>query len=763
MSFADQFEHARSLLSQGHRESALQVCREIRTMKPTDAESLNQLGVLFGQLGDLDSAVGRFNEAITLEPTNSAPYCNRGLALLGLHQPENALISLDRAIDLDRQNTLAHYARGNVLADLDRRDDALRSYDEAIATNPSFPQAYFSRGNILQHMQRLNLALVDYDHAVRIKPDYAEAHGKRAFVLSQLRRFSEAISAYDLSICLNPSYAPTYLFRGNALKELRRFDAALESYDQAIALDPQFAEGHCNRGVLLQQMRDMEGALRSYDRAIGLNPGYADAYVNRASAFREVKRLEEAASDYDVAARLDSSIDFLPGLRLETRMHICDWKNFETEVPIVSALVERGVAASHPFALLACVDSAEVQKRAAETWVNNVCPPDDALGAIPKRQRTGKIRVGYFSPDFREHPVARLIGDVIETHDRSRFEIIAFSFGIGADDEIRNRLTKTFDQFHIVTDKSDLEVASLARSLQIDVAVDLAGYTHNCRPGIFALRAAPIQISYLGYLGTMGATYIDYLIADPMIVPFDQQLHYSERIIYLPSYQANDSRRIMSDRSFTRSQLGMPATGFAFSCFNSNFKITPAVFSVWMQVLRQVQKSILFLTIDNPSAKMNLLKEAQAHGVSAKQIIFGERLALPDYLARFRAMDLFLDTLPYNAGTTASDALWSGLPVLTCTGKTFAGRIATSLLQSIGLPELIAATPAVYQEIAIRLGSNPLQMLELKDKLSQNKGTQALFNTAVFTGHLETAYEVAIDRHASSLHSAHIHAGSDLA
>jgi predicted O-linked N-acetylglucosamine transferase (SPINDLY family) len=404
-----------------------------------------------------------------------------------------------------------------------------------------------------------------------------------------------------------------------------------------------------------------------------------------------------------------------------------------------------------------------LQRKAAEIWVRETCMADDSLGEIPQRAPHGRIRIGYFSADFREHPVARLVAELIETHDRSRFEVIALSFGPEAQDALRMRLARGFDRFLEVHGKSHLEIAALARSLAVDIAVDLGGYTHNSRPEIFALRAAPIQVGYLGYLGTMGAPWMDYLVADTAIIPAGEQQHYSEKIIYLPSYQVNDSRRRIGTRTFARRELGLPPAGFVFCCLNSIHKITPATFGVWMRIIRRVERSVLFLCTDSQAARRNLLQEAQRRGVDAHRIVFGERLGLEDYLARFRTMDLFLDTLPYNGGTTASDALWAGLPVLTCMGQTFAGRVATSLLMGIDVPELITATAAEYEEKAVELGSNPQRAAELRKKLAANRLTKPLFDSRLFAKHLETAFATIHERYQANLPTAHIHVGFDQA
>ena len=758
---AERFEQARALHQQGQLAPAREIYQEILEMQPGHFDTLNLMGVLSGQLKDLGRAVQYFDQAIAAEPSNSGPYCNRALAFKELGQLDAALSSFDQAIALNREDAVAWYSRGNIFSDLGGVDQALVCYAEALAINPDFVQAHFNLAVLLQHSQQLDAALESYDRAIAIKPDYAEAYANRAFVLHLLKRFEAALASYDSAIAIAPNNAPPYMYRGNTLKELNQLEAALRSYDQAIAIRPDYAEAYSNRGVVFYALNRIDAALLSYDRAIAIKPDYAEAYFNRASVFRIIKRFEAAAADYKVAGRLDPDIKFLPGARLEARMQICDWNEFDADVAQVTASIERDEPASHPFAFLTFSDSPRLQRKAAEIWARETCPADDSLGTIPKRAPHGRIRVGYFSADFREHPASRLLAELIETHDRSRFEIIAFSFGPDTQEELRKRLARAFDRFLDVQGKSDVEIASLARSLTVDIAVDLGGYTHGSRSNIFALRAAPLQVSYIGYLGTMGAGYMDYLVADPTIIPPADQRHYSEKILSLPSYQANDSKRRIADHVFTRKELDLPGTGFVFCCFNTTYKITPATFAGWMRILTRVEGSVLFLYADTAAAVSNIRKEARLRGVDADRIVFGKRLPIPEYLARYRAADLFLDTLPYNAGATASDALWTGLPVLTCIGETFAGRIAASLLQAIRLPELITYTQEQYEELAIELATRPLRLAEIKNRLADNRLTKPLFDPSLFTKHLEAGYTSIHARYQANLPPDHIHVGSD--
>jgi predicted O-linked N-acetylglucosamine transferase (SPINDLY family) len=349
------------------------------------------------------------------------------------------------------------------------------------------------------------------------------------------------------------------------------------------------------------------------------------------------------------------------------------------------------------------------------------------------------------------------MAELLELHDRSRFELVGIDFGPVADDAMRTRVRACFDRFIDVRTLSDREVAQLSRDLAIDIAVDLKGFTEDARPGIFAERAAPVQVSYLGFPGTMGAGYIDYIVADEVVIPAASRPLYSEKVVSLPdSYQVNDRKRRIADGTFTREELGLPADGFVFCCFNNDYKVTPSTFDGWMRILRRVEGSVLWLFEDSAMAATNLHKEAERRGVGAERLVFARRMAPHDHLARYRNADLFLDTLPYNAHTTASDALWAGLPVLTCAGEAFASRVAASLLSAVGLPELITTTPAAFEALAIALASDRARLGRVRATLAANRPTAPLFDTPRFARHIEAAYQEMHERRLAGLPPDHI-------
>ncbi len=634
---------------------------------------------------------------------------------------------------------------------------AVQMFDQVLKLNPNHASSLYNRGNALRDLNRHEEAIDSYDRALKINPNYAEALYNRSNALRDLKRFEQARDSYDRTLKIKPDFAEALSNRGNVLRELRHHEAALDSYNRALKIKPDYVEALNGRGNALRDLKCYEQALESYDRVINIKPDLAEALSNRGHALLDLKRHEEALDSYDRSLKLNPDYEFLLGHRLNTKMKICDWSDVGNQLAQLLEKIEHGEKTSAPFPVLALSSSLALQKKAAEIWVQAKYPFNNALLEIPKRPKHDKIRIGYFSADFRNHPVSFLTAELFETHDRSKFELTAFAFGPDTTDDMRERLTAAFDHFINVQNQSDKDVAMLARSLEIDIAVDLGGFTTDSRTGIFALRAAPLQVSYLGYLGTMGAEYIDYLIADATILPETDQQYYVEKIVYLPSYQANDTKRRIADKVFTREELGLPQTGFVFCCFNNNYKIMPGTFDCWMRILKQVEGSALWLLADNAAAANNLRKEAASRNVDAERLIFAERMPPPEYLARYRIADLFLDTLPYNAGTTASDALWAGLPVLTCLGEAVAGRVAASLLKAIHLPELIASTPEAYEAVAIELASSPDRLAEIKRKLAENRLTTPLFDTRLFTNHIEAAYTKMYERYQADLAPEHIY------
>jgi predicted O-linked N-acetylglucosamine transferase (SPINDLY family) len=437
---------------------------------------------------------------------------------------------------------------------------------------------------------------------------------------------------------------------------------------------------------------DLE-AIKYYKIAIRLDKNHLGSWLNFGKSLCQLKRHDEALPNYDQAIKLKPDYEYLFGTLLLLKNSICHWRDFEANVKSLILKIKENKKCSLNFPVLIFSDSLLIQRKNCEVFINDKHPLNLSLGLISKYQRKNKIRIGYYSADFHNHATSYLMAELFERHDKTKFELIAFSFGPDEKDEMRHRISNAFNQFIDVRFKSDRDIALMSREMGIDIAVDLKGFTENARTDIFSHRAAPIQVNYIGYPGTMAAEYIDYIIADQMIIPTESRKYYYEKVVYLPnSYQVNDRKRIIADKAFTREELGLPKKGFVFCCFNNNFKITPHTFDGWIRILKAVEGSVLWLLEDNSTARINLLKEAKKRGLNPIRLVFAKRTKLPEHLARHCAADLFIDTLPYTAHTTTSDALWAGLPVLTCVGESFASRVAASLFNAIELPELIATT-----------------------------------------------------------------------
>lgn len=633
--------------------------------------------------------------------------------------------------------------------------EAADLYRQILEQSPDQPVVLNNRGVALEWQGRLDEALASVDRALSIRPDYADAFYNRGIVLLRMRRFDAALQSCDAALSIRPGYAEALSNRGIAMMELNFLDGALASFERALALHAEYPEALYNRGIVLLKLERADEALASFDSALNVRPGYAEAFFNRGVALQVLKRHDEALAVFErvLAANPDHryALSSLTASALET----CDFAATERMAGTLKRrIVERGGFIA-PFVMLFISDDPALQLECARNFVRDTIPAVPRLPARPARG-DGRIRIAYVSADFRNHPMSHLTAELFELHDRSRFEVIGISFGPEDNSDIRARVAKAFDQFHDVRARSDREVAEAIHGLEVDVAVDLMGHTRNARPGIFSFRAAPVQVGYLGFPGTMGADFIDYIIADEIVLPASQQPFYSEKIVHLPdTYWVNDSRLVTGGHVPSRREAGLPETGFVFCCFNKHGKITRPVFEVWMRLLSQLEGSVLWLLRDDAVSERNLRREAAARGVDPTRLVFADKLELSAHLARHRLADLCLDTLPYNAHTTASDALQMGLPLVTCLGETFAGRVAASLLEAIGLPELVTHSLADYEALARKIARDHGFRAGIVNRLAKNRGTFPLFDTDRFRRHIEAAYLAMWERWQRGLASGH--------
>jgi len=703
------------------------------------------------QSGKLNEADAMYRQVLEREPRHSDALTLLGTVQAQLRNFEEAARLMGASLEINPRQVNALYNRGIVLEELKRLDEAVMSYDRALALKADSPEILNNRGNALAKLRRFPEAVENYDRAVALRPDYADAHFNRGSALAEIGRFEEALDCFERVISLQPVRAGAHHGRANTLAQLKRYDRALEGYDQAVALDPGNPVIFNNRGNALASLARRHDAIQSYERSLELKPDYLEALINRGQTLSEIGRHEEALDCYARAAALNSeasqALPYMPGRIACAKLYVCDWSDYEKTVGDVSERCLAGDRVIVPFGSYQLLDSAELQYRSARIFVEDRNPASRHPLWTGGRYAHDRIRLGYVSFNFREHMMAYQIAGIVEHHDRSRFETIALSLYPKAVGPMQERLRSAFDRFVDVGNQGELETARLARELEVDILVDLTGHTRGGRMGLFAHRPAPIQVNF-NCPGTSGADYLDYIIADRVVVPSEHHRCFSEMVVYMPDTFLPNSPRRISPHSPSRSEAGLPERGFVFCSFNNSYKIRPDIFDVWMRLLSRFEDSVLWLTSGNAMVVGNLQREANARGVDPRRLIFAPRVEAPeDHLARQRNADLFLDTLPYNAQTTAADALWAGLPVLTCLGRAFSGRVAASALTAIGLPELITESLDDYEALASSLVEDPERLRGIRETLAHNRFDCPLFDTSRYTRHIESAFEQMWERY----------------
>lgn len=775
--FGAHYGMALILLNQGrHREALTHHNAAIRSAPKNFWAYVNR-GISKAATGQYSEAIADYDWALSLNPQLPAALTNKGNALSELGHFEAALACHEEATELARHDATAWSNLGGALVKLERYDAAETACRQALELIPGLPAAWSNLGLALGGLKRYAAAESACQKALELAPDFALAWGSLGHALYGLKRFDAAEAACRKVIELEPHSPEAWSNLGAALSARKchvaaeaacrqalewntrmpgawrnlgvaligqkRHEAAETACRKAIELAPHSAEAWNNLGAALTSLKRFEGAEAACRKALKIAPDSPRVWSNLGNALYGLKSYHAAAECYEQCLKRDPEAPFVLGGMIHSRMRICDWRDIERSLARLVNEIEQRKRTFHPFPILSLTDSPDLQRKAAATFAQEKYPLNPVLGAIPKREKHHKIRLGYFSADFRNHPLSYLMAGEFECHDKERFELIGFHFGQETRDEMYQRVSATFDSFIDIRALSEQEAAQLSRDLAIDIAIDLNGYTEDGRTDLFACRAAPIQVSFLGYPATMGAEYIDYIIADKTLIPPGSRHQYAEKVVLLPhSYWPHDSKQEIADKSSNRETLGLPKEGFIFCCFNNNYKITPSTFDSWMRILAQVEGAVLWLFEDNPTAPENLKKEAAKRGIAPDRLLFARRLPHIEHLARIRMADLVLDTLPYNAHTTASDALWAGVPVLTQMGESFAGRVAASLLNAIGLPELIAAGREGYEALAVRLATHPDELRQLREKLARNRLTTPLFDTPGHTRHLEAAYQV---------------------
>lgn len=694
-------------------------------------QTLTDRAVSLHRSGNLPEAERLYREILAAEPRDFTARHLLGVARAQQGHSEEALVEITAALAIRPDDPDALLNHANMLKTLNRPGEALAGFGRALAVRPNWPQALNNRGTVLQALGRFEEALADYDAALAVSPDYVEALNNRGSALQDLKRPAEALESYDRALRLAPQYAGAFNNRGSALLDLRRFADALGCFDRALTIKPQDAEALNNRGNALQGLMRYDEAVASYDRALEIRPDYPQAQSNRGGALQQLKRHDEALASFERAGAQPHAF----GGAAMAALNLCDWARMGRIGTQMPARIAAGETIP-PWVLLGYSGDEMLQLQCATNAIRQrfpVLPPPMVVTPYAH----GKIRLAYISSDFLHHPVAAQIMQLIEAHNRSRFEVIAISTGTDDGSAQRKRLMKGFDRFHDVKDQNPRAIAALIRQIEVDLLVDLNGHTQGDNFEVMSHRPAPVQATWLGYAGTTGAPFIDYLIADPVVAP--NPAAFSEKLALLPNcFFPTDTGNVIGAAP-SRAQAGLPDDAFVFCSFNNNFKFTAPVFATWMRLLGQVPGSVLWLKKPGEAAMRNLKQAAQEHGIDSARVVFAGGAPLDVHFARHRLADLFLDTLPYNAHATACDALWAGLPVLTCKGTAYAGRVAASMLLTAGLPELVTDTAEDYENLALALARDPARLKRLRDKLANH--SSSLFDTPRFARDLEALYE----------------------
>jgi len=615
-----------------------------------------------------------------------------------------------------------------------------------------------NEGFLLHKAGKLEEAKIIYEKILEKNPNTFEVINLLGIIFLQLKEYDKSIFLIKKAININSKHAALYNNLGNAFKELKKFNEAIESYNKAIELNPNYTEAYCNIGILFKNLRKFKKAISAFNIAINLNPNFAPAYHERGQCYFELTEYKEAIKDFYKLINLDSKYENLYDFILHSKMKMNEWEDYEIIKNKLESKIKNNIDFITPFISLSLIDNLKLQKKNVKNYKEKQFNLKNYHKIELKNPKHNKIRIGYYCADFRLHATTHLTSRLFELHDRNKFEIFGFSFNPYKNDKITEKFSKIFDNFFYVTNKTDKEIVSLSRKNEIDIAVDLMGYVNNNRTSLFINKLAPIQINYLGYPASMGIDCIDYIIADKILIPKESQKYYSEKIIYLPnSYQPNNNKAYIINKNLNRKEFNLPDNHFIFCCFNNNYKINPFIFNSWIKILKNTKKSILWILSENDDCKKNLTKEFIKENLDPKRLIFAERISIEKHLERLKFADLFLDTYPYNAHTTAIDALWSNLPILTLAGETFASRVASSLLSAINLQELITTSIKDYELLAIELCKNSKKILQIKERLSKSTITSTLFNMELYTKNLEKGYLEIYERYHNKLPIDHLY------
>ena len=768
-----------------------------------DIDQLTAQGVQLQATGNIDGAIALYRQVLEAQPAQPAVLYSMAAIYLNHGRTVEGLDFAKRCLAAASPSPLAWYIHGVALRAARRFDEALLNFDHALALNPNYVEALIEKGAIYFESQDQAQALAQFEKVLLIDPSHGVAASNKASLISALPAqaaaftpeilralalqnageieaakavFLDALAAdkqhfvalYSLTAislnqgkidegldygqsCLssNPTSAFAWYICGCALKAHRRFEEALKHLDRALELQGDYKEVFIEKGIIYGELKEYIQSVIQFNNVLGVDPVHKLALVNLATSLTIIKRHDEGSQFFARLLSIDPDHEYALGSMTHARLHCCNWTDFYANREALIEGVGKGKRSCRPLAFLAISDSPEDQLICSRVFTEQAYALRDEQFWTGEKYNHTKIRVGYVSPDLREHPVGHLMAGVFEHHDTEKFEIYSFSLGNDDGSSLRSRFVAASEKFIHVRGKSSREIAEIIRAEEIDVLVDLAGPTMDAQPDVFAYRPAPIQVGYLGYPGTSGASYIDYILADETVIPEANRKFYSEEVIPLPGcYLPTDSKLTIAKETPTRAEMNLPAEGFVFCSFNHDYKINPDNFGAWMRILLRVENSVMWLMKLNDSAEANLRKEAEARGVDPARLIFATRVpSVEAHLARYRLAGLFLDTYPYNAHTTASDAIRAGLPVVTVAGNSFQSRVATSIVNTIGMPGLSKATFQEYEDFAVEMASSPDKLKSLKAELQVKISSAPIFDTRLTTERIEAAFTLMKAKH----------------
>jgi len=735
---------------QGKLDEAISCYQKALQLRPDFAEAYNNMGNVLKDQGKLDEAMSCYQKALELRPGYAEAYCNMGIVFEVQGKLDEAISCYQKALKIRPDFAEVYYNISNVLKDQGKLDEAISCYQKALELRPGYAEAHCNMGIVFQVQGKLDEAISCYQKAVELKPDYAEAYYNMGLALQGQHKLNETISCYQKAIQLKPDYANAYYNMGLALQGQHKLNEMILCYQKAIQLKPDYAEAYYNMGLALQGERKLNETISCYQKAIQLKPDYAKAYNNMGIALQEQGKWDEAISCCQKAIKIESHLPEVYSHLVFQLRQTCAWQELEGPTAKLDGLTKRALdngikTPENPF--LSVTRHADLSRSfaIAKSWSSDVATSVSNLkidfSFDDRRTCKPRITVGYLSNDFYDHATAHLMLSLFGLHNPDEFEIFCYSYGQDDGSYYRKRIQGDCNKFVDMHDLGHADAATCIYEDQVDILIDLKGYTTGNRLAICALRPAPIQATYLGFPGTTGADFFDYIITDRIVTPEDHACYYTENFVYLPyCYQVNDHCQSISSKDWKKVHFGLPEAGFVFCSFNQGYKIDPVMFEVWMQILRQVPESILWLQPGNKTAERNLRREAEERGVGPERLVFGERLPKDEHLARIGLADLALDTRICNGHTTTSDALWAGVPVITLQGSHFASRVSSSILTAVGLPELITHTLEEYESLAVGLSRNRDELHSIRQRLAKNRLTEPLFDTPRFAKNLEKAY-----------------------